>query len=334
MNAVNPRVLAGIVILTAAAGVTVARLQSVPERITPMGHAILTRDDPAPEFAGLTGWLNGSPTTLKALRGKVVLIDFWTYSCINCVRTFPELRALKERYGSNGLEIIGIHAPEFDFERLSVNVARAVVDKNVTWRVAQDNQMRTWDRYRNRFWPHVYLIDKQGRIRFDYIGEGGGKRIEQAVRELLGIDDEQARIDHDGIEGPSDGITPEIYLGYERGTQFFAGTYRRDKPQTYAVPRDLAEPGFALSGRWRADREAVVTLEAGARIELGFTARTVFVVGGSPAAVQVLLDGKPYKTLDLGGKDIYEVVRLASVESHHLTLVLPEGAAFYSFTFG
>ncbi len=353
----DPRIAVAGMVLFGSCGVAAYRggvFSQAP--IRPSG-AVLTRNDKAPEFEGLTRWFNSPPLTLASLRGKVVLIDFWTYTCINCIRTFPELRNLYRTYKAAGLEIVGVHAPEFGFEKVSSNVERAVKEKQVLWPVAQDNDHRTWDAFRNHYWPHVYLIDHRGRIRFDQIGEGGSRRIEAAVRRLLA--DAGATLPPPttaDVEGPSEGITPEIYLGYERGERFLGNDsgYTRDAVAGYVLPREDGIAGrdaaFFLEGRWRALREAVVASEPGARLILPFTARDVFVVAGrdapEPVVVDVLLDGKPISpalagadvrnaTLRLDGRDLYRIVRLKGVEPHELTMrPRGSGAAFYSFTFG
>ena len=161
-----------------------------PEIVTPPG------DVEAPEFRGIVQWINSDPLTMEELRGKVVLIDFWTYSCINCQRTLPYIRDWHDKYGETGLVVVGVHAPEFQFERKEENVRQAVADQDVTWAVAMDNGFQTWRSYQNRWWPHKFLIDEQGTIRFHHIGEGAYRETELHIRNLLA----EAGVDVSGIQ--------------------------------------------------------------------------------------------------------------------------------------
>ena len=202
-------VVLGIAIAIAAT--RVAFLQGSP----PSGS---TRDEPAPEFAAIDAWLNSPPLTIGSLRGRVVLIDFWTYTCVNCVRTFPALRAMYDRYHAAGFEIVGVHSPEFSFEMKVDNVREAIRQNDLPWPVALDNRMATWTAYENHYWPHVYLIDAKGKIRFDHIGEGGDDLIQARIRALLTEAHATLPAPVNFTENqPSGGITPEIYAGYDRG---------------------------------------------------------------------------------------------------------------------
>ncbi|HVL89091.1 MAG TPA: redoxin domain-containing protein, partial [Actinomycetota bacterium] len=264
----DPRIVAAVVALLVAVGVAAFRITaSGSNRPGRAGDTLLFRNDPAPELVGLSQWFNAEPMTLKALRGKVVLIDFWTFSCVNCVRTFPEIRAFYDTYKNAGLEVIGIHSPEFDFEKSPDNVRKAMRAHSVVWPVAMDNDHKTWEAFRNRFWPHVYLIDAEGRIRYDRVGEGGAAEIERAIRALL----DEAGValpppTNVTVKGPSGGITPEIYLGWLRGEQQkFLGNesgFVRDRPHDYLVPLDPPAGGagtaaYFLEGRWRATEQFV-----------------------------------------------------------------------------
>lgn len=316
------------------------------------------RRDPAPEFAGIAGWLNSEPLTLRKLRGRVVLIDFWAYSCVNCVRTFPALRQLYARYKPFGLEIVGVHAPEFDFEKDAANVRDAIRRNNLTWPVALDNDMETWTAYDNHYWPHVYLIDARGSIRFDHIGEGGDDLIQTRLRGLLTENGAQlpAPIDFSETTFNRD-LTPEIYAGYERGS--VSGTignregYRADEIVEYApVPSSaVREAGTGgkvfLAGKWRATAEYVEAAEDGARLDLRFFARDVFFVAAAPTAadVRLSLDGKAAGAAILGAdapdgvvrvsrSDLYRLIALDDAGVHTLTLTAQKGFRIYTFTFG
>lgn len=345
----------GLVLLAAALALTAVRLgglQGAPGtgRQAPR---------PAPELTGISGWINGDPTSLQDLRGRVVLLDFWTYSCINCIRTFPFLRALHDRYQPAGLTLIGVHSPEFAFERDPANVRAAVARHDLDYPIALDDDMATWRAYRNRFWPRVYLIDAEGRIRFDHIGEGGEDSIEREIRALLA---EREAVLPPPVgrreRGPSPHITPEVYAGYERGGPQGAlgnpGGYRpgdieRYEPPDRATIENAGTQGtFFLAGAWRAEREYLEAAEDGARLLLRFRARDVYLVAapaGSGVTVRVLLDDAPVDAARAGASvtdgvlkvdrsDLFAVLRLPAPETGTIELVAQQGFRIYTFTFG
>jgi thiol-disulfide isomerase/thioredoxin len=313
-------------------------------------------DTPAPELRGIAGWLNSKPLSVKALRGKVVLVDFWTYSCVNCVRTIPALRALYARYEPSGLQILGIHSPEFSFEKVRRNVEEAVSRYRVRWPVALDNHMATWDAFRNRFWPHVYLIDAKGRLRFDRVGEGGDDQIQTELRKLIRESGRAVPPPIDFSEPLfSPHLTAEIYAGYERGgLQHSLGNpegYVPERSVTYAAPAPtlVDEAGttgtFFLAGRWRNRAENVQSESPNARVVLPFFAKNVFLVGAGSARLRVLLDGKPIAARSAGadvsggvmrvrGPRLYGVAALPRAGAHVLTLIGEPGFRLYTFTFG
>jgi hypothetical protein len=290
----------------------------------------------------------------------VVLVDFWAYSCVNCVRTFPALRQMYARYKHLGLEIVGVHAPEFEFEKQESNVREAIERNELPWPVALDNKMATWQAYRNRYWPHVYLIDRKGRIRFDHIGEGGDALIQDRLRGLLAdggvslpeaIDFTEPSFDPDQ--------TPEIYAGFERGAVAASiGNpvgYRPNQVVDYTPvdPESIHDAGtdgsFFLEGRWRASPEYLEAVEDGARLVLPFFARDVFFVaapsGAGPVEVRLMVDGSPVPTEALGAdapggvvrvarSDLYRLVRLGAAGTHDLMLEVDAGFRLYTFTFG
>ncbi len=316
------------------------------------------RRDPAPEFTGIAGWLNSEPLTLRKLRGRVVLIDFWAYSCVNCVRTFPALRKLYATYRPFGLEIVGVHAPEFDFEKRASNVEEAIRRNDLAWPVALDNDMETWRAYDNHYWPHVYLIDARGTIRFDHIGEGGDDLIQARLRSLLTENGARLPAPVDLAESSLTAhMTPEIYAGFDRGS--LNGTignregYRLNQVVDYAkvadgVIRDAGPGGMIfLEGRWRVTGEYLEAAEDGARLVLPFFARDVFFVATatSPVDVRLTLDGRTVAAPDLGAdasggvvtvsrSDLYRLIALDRADLHTLTLTPEEGFRLYTFTFG
>ena len=311
----------------------------------------------APEFRGTQQWFNtanGEPLTMRELRGKVVLIDFWTYTCINCLRTFPELRAWYERYRDEGLVIVGVHTPEFQFEREEDNVREAVEQNGLEYPVAQDNDYATWNAWGNQYWPAKYLVDAQGNVRYTHFGEGAYDETEAAIRTLL---EESGRSDlgettEVRAERASQGVrTPETYLGFERAQPFLPGGTltpgRRDYPGVVGGP---PFNHFALEGVWDVDRESATAVR-GASIDASFQSRRVFLVLSPPSDdaggnVRVLLDGEPVRAraagADVGGgarvevdrQRLYELVELPGAGRHRLTLEIGRGVSGYAFTFG
>jgi cytochrome c biogenesis protein CcdA/thiol-disulfide isomerase/thioredoxin len=299
----------------------------------------------APELQDTQRWFNtenGRPLTLRSLRGRVVLLDFWTYSCINCIRTLPALKAWDARYRREGLTIIGVHAPEFPFERDAGNVERAIARNGLRYPVAQDNEFATWRAYGNQYWPAKYLIDARGRVRYVHFGEGSYDATERAIRTLLA---ESGR-EHLGrnasahVEMPVGVATPESYLGSERAERFLngaiqSGTHRYELPRRAVAA--LPPHHLAYEGRWRIDPSHATAAGAGARLHLRFYANKVFLVLGArarPGRVRVELDGGPRRTLTITEHRLYELVSLPEAGDHVLTLSLGRGTEAYAFTFG
>jgi cytochrome c biogenesis protein CcdA/thiol-disulfide isomerase/thioredoxin len=307
----------------------------------------------APDFTGNDRWWGtraNAPLRLADLRGRVVLIDFWTYTCINCIRTLPYLRAWDGRYRDRGLTIVGVHTPEFAFEREADNVERAIAQNRLRYPVAQDNEYATWSAWGNQYWPAKYLIDARGRVRYAHFGEGAYEETEAAIRALLA----EAGADHLGpmaearVETASPELaTPETYLGYERAERFVPGPPRPGFGRYEGVD-ELPPIHFALSGAWRVSRESATAVRD-ARIEARVTARKVFLVlsskGRRRREVQVLLDGRPVGGGEAGAdvhggrvsvreERLYRLVSLPQVEDRRLTLRVPAGVTGYAFTFG
>jgi len=306
----------------------------------------------APEFVGTQRWFNtpeGKPLTLRSLRGRVVLVDFWTYTCINCLRTLPYLTAWDRTYRRDGLTIVGVHSPEFPFEKDAGNVEEAIARNGIHYPVVQDNDLATWSAYGNQYWPAEYFIDARGRVRFAHFGEGEYEEKEKVIRELLA---EAGRpvAGHDsgarGIAASAGVTTPETYLGAARAERF---TNPMLSPGSHDFGR-LAEPPlneFAYGGRWKIALESA-TAEEGASLALHFGARRVYLVLGSPRGprrVRVLLDGHPIPdslagsdvhggSLEVTAQRLYDLVDLPRVEEHVLTLEPERGVMGYAFTFG
>jgi thiol-disulfide isomerase/thioredoxin len=260
-----------------------------------------------PALDGATGWLNSEPLTPEALRGRVVLVDFWTYTCINWLRTLPYVRAWADAYRDRGLVVLGVHTPEFSFEQDIGNVRRAVESMGITYPVALDSDYAIWRAFANHYWPALYFVDAAGRIRHHVFGEGDYDRSETVIRELLaeaGADlagQPFVSVAADGVEAAADWddlATGETYLGDDRGTGFASPEPQADQRREYTVPSRLRLNHWALSGSWTLGSEAVVLDEAGGRIAFRFHARDLNlvmgpVIRGASGRFRVHLDGRP-----------------------------------------
>jgi thiol-disulfide isomerase/thioredoxin len=260
-----------------------------------------------PSLEGATGWLNSPPLASADLRGKVVLIDFWTYTCINWLRTLGYVRAWSEKYAAQGLVVIGIHTPEFPFEEDVENVREAAKEMKVEYPIALDSDYAVWRAFNNRYWPAVYIADPQGRIRYHHFGEGAYEECERVIQQLLreagrdGVGDDLVSVAPDGFEAQADWMnleTPETYLGYEQAERFASpGGAAFDFPRTYVVPDPLRLNHWALSGDWTVEGRASVLNRADGRIAFRFHARDVHLVMGPGARdtsvpLRVLVDGE------------------------------------------
>jgi thiol-disulfide isomerase/thioredoxin len=314
----------------------------------------LPRLGAAPEFTGTQRWFNtpgGRPLTLASLRGRVVLIDFWTYTCINCLRTLPFVRALDERYRSAGLTIVGVHTPEFAFERNAGNVQSAVARIGLHYPVAQDNEYGTWQAYGNQYWPAEYLIDGAGQVRSTEFGEGGSRKTEASVRALLreaGAQKLPPPVTTQPETPSATLATPETYLGAKRSERMLPRAPRAGTHRYPGVPGRLPLSRLALSGTWNVTDDAASAVRS-AGLDLSFQARKVYLVlssaGGRSQPVKVTLDGRPVRTREQGAdgrggtvrvssQRLYELLDLPGVERHRLGLHFAPGVSAYAFTFG
>jgi len=289
----------------------------------------------APEFAGIAHWLNtpgDKPLSLAGLRGKVVLVDFWTYSCINCLRTIPHLRAWYAAYHKDGFEIVGVHTPEFAFEHELSNVESAVHRLGVTWPVALDNDYATWNDYANQYWPADYLVDKRGVIRDASFGESGYTSTETAIRELLGIGGPKTHIAN---LTPTETMTPETYLGAERldRSRYVGSPIVAGKPAEYALAKSLPANAISYGGGWKLAGQ-IATAGFGAELRLHFHAKDVYIVLGGRGRVGVTLDRKPRPPIEVNADRLYTVVSSASTRDGVLDFTFSPGVRAYSFTFG
>ena len=246
-----------------------------------------------PSLGGATGWLNSQPLTSRSLRGKVVLFQFCTYTCINWLRTLPYVRAWDEKYKGQGLVVVGVHTPEFEFEKDVDNVRRALKDMGVVYPVAVDNDYAVWRAFKNQYWPALYLVDAQGRIRHHHFGEGEYERSERVIQQLLaeagagGVGQEIVSVEGRGAEAAADWgslKSPENYVGYGRTENFASpGGAVSDERRVYAAPARLSLNQWALSGEWTVGKQAVVLNKAGGRVACRFHARDLHLVMGPSA---------------------------------------------------
>lgn len=316
----------------------------------------------APPLTGATQWFNSPPLSNKMLHGKVVLVDFWTYSCINCLRTLPYMNAWNEKYRDQGLVIIGVHAPEFAFEKDAHNVEQAIRDLGITYPVAMDNQFAIWNSYQNQYWPAHYLIDAQGRIRDQHFGEGAYQETEQMIQTLL-------REAHQGVLAMSEGLvqvagsgataaaaamerSPETYLGYARLRNLVsAETIQHDVAAQYSTPRKLEPNQWGLSGKWLVSAEAATVQASGGAISYRFQGRDLHLVLGSsngkPVRFRVTLDGAAPGAdhgadIDAQGNGaiheqrLYQLIRQSGKITIHTFRIefLDTDAEAFAFTFG
>jgi thiol-disulfide isomerase/thioredoxin len=270
-------------------------------------HAPLPAEGYLPGFDGATGWLSTRPLTANGLQGKVVLVDFWTYTCINWLRTLAYVRAWAEKYKDRGLVVVGVHTPEFRFEQNADNVRRAANDMNVLYPIALDNDYAVWRAFSNRYWPAVYIADAQGRIRHHQFGEGGYDECERGIQQLLheagtdGVPDSLVSPAPEGFEAQADWTnlrSPETYLGYAQGQNFASrGGAKIGVPSAYAAPEMLMLNQWALAGDWTIESGMSVLNAADGRIAFRFHARDVHLVLRSreetSVPFHVLLDGAP-----------------------------------------
>jgi cytochrome c biogenesis protein CcdA/thiol-disulfide isomerase/thioredoxin len=308
---------------------------------------------PAPEFENTEDWFNtpgNHPLSLTGLRGHVVLVDFWTYTCINCIRTLPYLKAWDTTYRKDGLTVVGVETPEFAFEKEASNVKDAIDQFGLRYPVAQDNEMGTWNAYGNEYWPADYLIDAKGNVRYAAAGEGDYDQTETAIRALLA----EAGASVGGKSHPTDVIvpsevaTPETYLGTARAQGWRVEPKEGIHDYGTSLPAQLGLNEFAYSGTWNIAEQPATAVSA-ADIDTQFEAKNVYLVlssaGESPRQVQVLLDGKPISAKDAGadvhegavtvtGQRLYSLVSLPTDQEHRLSLRFAPGVSGYAFTFG
>jgi methionine-S-sulfoxide reductase len=346
-------------------------MRAEPSTAAPAGGAMMSAqgasgpartEGPLPPLDGATGWLNSQPLTREGLRGKVVVVDFWAYSCINCLRTMPYVNAWYRHYKDSGLVVLGVHSPEFAFEKNLANVRAAVKKFDLRYPVVLDNELKIWKAFNNKFWPAHYFVDAKGQIRGHHFGEGKYARSERVIRQLLmeagaqNLPDPLDDAAGQGVAAPSDTAnvaSPETYLGYARAENFASpGNFARDAAKTYAVPRSLALNQWALGGAWQVASEHARLQSGPGRIAFRFKARDLHLVlgpavDGKPVRFRVTIDGAaPGKDAGMdvdangngvvGDHRLYNLVRRKGpVDEREFVIEFAgPGVDAYSFTFG
>lgn len=319
--------------------------------------SLFNTDTPAPDFVGITNWLNlqpgQKPPTIANLRGKVVLVDFWTYTCINCIRTLPFVTSWYDKYSKYGFVVIGVHTPEFAFEHETSNVTAAIKMDGITYPVAQDNNYATWNNYNNEYWPAEYLIDAKGNIRRVDFGEGAYTQMEEAIQTLLAQNGKKVIMSLDTIadQTPTTQISPETYLGSARMQYFYPDGTLPNGTQNFTLSQNIPQNAFSFGGSWTITNESAIA-NTNAALSYHFVANKVYMIlnpGNQKgmSQVKVLLDGKPISNSVAGQDDqsgivmvtsdkLYNIVNLhGKLEDHTVTLqFLTPGIQAFTFTFG
>ncbi len=309
---------------------------------------------PAPELTGIHEWINSNGETLKNLKGKVVLIDFWTYSCINCQRTLPHVTGWYEKYKDKGFVVLGIHAPEFAFEQVPANVKKAVAEDHINYPVGLDNDFSTWNAFKNEYWPAEFFIDKNGLVRHTHFGEGKYSENEAVIQALLKENGQivSGSIDTSGDSAPvAAGQTPETYLGYERGQRFAnSDQVVADNAVNYTLNNQLQTDKWSLGGNWQIGAKQTTAVADGSVLRLKFSAKEVYLVMDAPSnrPITLKLNGKAVTTSSLGGSDVdekgqvyvdgarlYRLIKSPKfLKDAVLDITVPQGTIVNAFTFG
>lgn len=290
----------------------------------------------APDFRGIAHWINSPPLTMQQLRGKVVLVDFWAYSCINCLRTLPYITHWYNEYKDDGLVVVGVHTPEFDFEANTINVERAVKQFGIHYPVAQDNDGATWRAWRNQFWPAEYLIDRNGILVLHHDGEGGYVAMENAIRQLLGMTPVTNAVKRNAIDFARIG-SPEMFFGSARLRNLVSYQKTSIASEHFNAPDTLALNRFALEGRWRIKPEYAELMSGKGEIRLHFKAGKLHLVAsaGLPTTLSVTVDGKLQPSVIVQASRLYTLFDSHDYRDHVVVIkVSRQGLRVFSFTFG
>jgi thiol-disulfide isomerase/thioredoxin len=312
----------------------------------------------APELVGIAGYINTTPEELSIImKDKVILYDIWTYSCINCIRTLPYIVAWNDKYADKGLLIIGIHSPEFEFEKDISNVKTAVKQFGISYPIVLDNDMKTWKAFENRYWPRKYIADSEGYIRYDHIGEGGYDETEKIIQQLLAernqllglnVVSTQSLVDLEEHQF-SGAQTPELYFGYNfafgRNQLGNSEGFKPDQIVTYYLPEKIIQDYFYLEGKWHNFGDRMKLVSANGKIVLPYYAKSVNIVAANESDLQILLDGESVTqehagsdlqkgTVHILGDRLYNLISSENAEEHTLTILAKQGFEIYTFTFG
>jgi thiol-disulfide isomerase/thioredoxin len=338
---------------SAIAGWTVAKAQEPPS---------IVGSSPLYGLSGATGWINSTPLTAKQLKGKVVLVDFWTYSCINCLRSLPYIEAWAQKYKDSGLVVIGVHTPEFDFEKELPNVQKAVQKFGITYPIALDSNRSIWDAFHNEYWPAHYFIDAKGKVRFEHFGEGNYDESEHWIQQLLQeragkpMSADAVNVHAQGVEAEADTRdvrSPETYIGYARAEHFASpGGIKQDGEKIYTAPTQPRLNEWGLDGKWVDHQQIAVLKSIGGKIVFHFHARDLHLVlgptaDGKPVRFRVTIDGQAPGDnhgvdTDAQGNGVvtdhrlYQLVRQTGAVTDHVFAIEFEdpGVQAFSFTFG
>ena len=362
----------GVVVLMGVVAITIGRDTNLLTKFSFVNTAAAKEHRPArapalgdegsmPDLGGAVGWLNSAPLSSKSLRGKVVLVDFWTYSCINSLRELPYVKSWAAKYKDAGLVVIGVHAPEFGFEKERANVENAVRELKVVYPVPIDSDHRIWQAFNNEYWPADYFIDAKGRIRYHHFGEGEYVESERVIQELLkengatGLDERTVSISAEGVEAPPSGDeqSPETYVGYRRAERFVSpGRLAHDSQKAYIPPATPSLNQWGLSGSWNVGPESAVLQAEPGKIVFRFHARDLHMVlgpakDGKPVRFKVKLDGNapgadcgidsaPDGNGEVREPRLYQLIRQkGQVKDRTFEIeFLDPGVQAFSFTFG
>jgi cytochrome c biogenesis protein CcdA len=310
----------------------------------------ISKPYPSPAISGIDGWINSPPLQINNLKGKVVLIDFWTYSCINCIRTLPYLKSWYQKYHNDGLVIIGIHTPEFEFEKNPSNIKNAVLANGIKYPVAIDSHFVTWQNFNNQYWPAHFLINKNGYVVYTHFGEGDYANTENNIRFLLNVKESIPTTPQNIDLNYFNYQTPETYFGYARAETFSSPeSPSRDRKAKYSFPDRLSLNQWALQGNWTIDSDKITSNEKNTSLKINFNARKVYIVMGNttnqPIKVNLLLNNRDISSekgkdvvnssINVNGYSLYEAVSFAHQQRGVLQVTSSEpGLEMYTFTFG
>ena len=324
-------VAAGVYIDRANVAMPMAGASSGSDQSASAAVPVLQNYGPAPEFTGIAHWINSPPLTMASLHGKVLLVDFWTYSCINCLRTLPYVTGWYAKYKDGGLVVVGVHTPEFGFEQVTSNVEAAVARLGITYPVAQDNQYATWNAYSNQYWPAEYLIDQNGNIVYESFGEGDYGKTENAIRELLKMSPVSATSTAPDLSGIG---SPEMYFGTEREQNLAPSQVQSATQATYTLPSSLDLNQFALGGTWSFAPQNATLDSASGTIELHFHSAKLYMVASSaqPATLKISVDGVSQPDVTVGSSQLYTLFDSSSY-ADHTAVITVSGTGFQAFTF-